>query len=365
MKPLRKWTHFFFQLRSNRAALTAVVIAIVFISTAAITGVAQTFTVVKTINVDIHPFGITTSPDGQTMWVANSGSPFVNSNQVTIIDIPTLAEEPNKITVGNFPEDIAFDDEGDFAVVTNSTDATVSVINTHTKTVTQTVSIASLGLSFPFGITFNRNNKKIFVTTQGGSANSIAVLDSSDINNVHVAGTIAASGFTARPALRPTGNELLVPASPLETGPPDLFLINPSSGQVKSELVLTGNTGFPNDIAVTPDGRFAYISLFDFSGGTGGVWVVDLKHLRTVTVINTGDPAVFGMGITPDGQFIFATNFIHNEVVVINPATNTVIATIPVGRQPNEVAVTLDGTLAFVTNQNDTTVSVISIPGEN
>jgi DNA-binding beta-propeller fold protein YncE len=33
-----------------------------------------------------------------------------------------------------------------------------------------------------------------------------------------------------------------------------------------------------------------------------------------------------------------------------------------VGRQPNEVAVTLDSTEAFVTNQNDTTVSVISIP---
>jgi hypothetical protein len=57
-----------------------------------------------------------------------------------------------------------------------------------------------------------------------------------------------------------------------------------------------------NDIAVTPDGRFAQISLFDFSGGTGGVWVVDVKLLKTVTVINTGDSGVFGMGTTPDGR---------------------------------------------------------------
>jgi len=323
---------------------------------------AQNFSVVTTINVDIQPFGITPSPDGQTMWVANSGSVFANSNKVTVIDISTLTEEANKITVGSFPEDIAFTDDGAHAVVTNSTDNSVSVIDTAARMATQAVSLAPLGVSFPFGITFNKNDNQIFVTTQGGSTNSIAVLDSRDINHVQTAGTIAASGFTGRPALRPIANELLVPASPLETGPPELLVINPSSGDVMHELVLAGNTAFPNDIAVSPDGQFAYISLFDFSGGTGGVWVVDLKHLTTVTVINTGDPGVFGMGITPDGRFVFATNFILNQVVAIDAATNTIAATIPVGRQPNEVAVTLDGTEAFVTNQNDTTVSVISIP---
>jgi YVTN family beta-propeller protein len=128
------------------------------------------------------------------------------------------------------------------------------------------------------------------------------------------------------------------------------------------DITIPGNTGFTNDIAITPDGRFAYVSIFDFSGGTGGVWVVDLKTLRTVTVINTGDPEVFGIGITPNGRFVFATNFIKNSVAVIDTTTNTLAATVPVGRQPNEVAVTLNGTLAFVTNQNDTTVSVISIP---
>ena len=346
----------------TRSASFLILAIVAFVFSAANAGFAQTFTVVKTIDVDIHPFGITVAPNGQTMWVANSGSPFVNSNKITIIDVPTLSEEANKITVGNFPEDLAFTDNGAHVIVTNSSDNTVSVIDTSSRTVSQTVSLASTGNSFPFGITFSKNDNRVFVTTQGGSTNSIDVLDSHDINNVTVAGTLPASGFTGRPALRPIGNELLVPASPLETGPPELLIINPSSGQVMHELVLAGNTAFPNDIAVSPNGQFAYVSLFDFSGGTGGVWVVDLRHLQTVTVINTGDPAVFGMGITPDGRFVFATNFIHNQVVAIDAATNTIAATIPVGRQPNEVAVTLDSSLAFVTNQNDTTVSVISIP---
>jgi len=350
------WRTYLRQLSLKSVAVLAITLF------AATTSFAQSFTVIKTINVDIQPFGITTSPDGQTMWVANSGSVFANSNKVTIIDIASLSEESNKITVGNFPEDIAFTADGSHALVTNSSDDTVSVLDTSAKAVTQTVNLAPSGVSFPFGITFSKNDNKAFVTTQGGSTNAIAVLDARDISNVQLAGTFPASGFTGRPALRPIGNELLVPTSPLETGPPELLVINPSSGQVMHEVVLTGNSGFPNDIAVTPDGRFAYISLFDFSGGTGGVWVVDLQHLTTVTVINTGDPAVFGMGITPDGKFVFATNFIHNQVVAIDSSTNTVAATIPVGRQPNEVAVTLDGSEAFVTNQNDTTVSVISIP---
>jgi YVTN family beta-propeller protein len=350
------------RMRFGWSSLRIGLLAIILVMITSAVGFAQTFTVIKTINVDIQPFGITPSPDGQTMWVANSGSVFANSNKVTIIDIAALAEETNKITVGNFPEDIAFTADGSHAVVTNSSDNTVSVIDTNSKTASQTVSLASLGVSFPFGITFSKNNNRIFVTTQGGSTNSIAVLDSRNINNVQPSGTIAASGFTGRPALRAIDNELLVPASPLESGPPELLVIDPSSGNVTHELILTGNTAFPNDIAVTPDGRFAYISLFDFSGGTGGVWVVDVKLLKTVTVINTGDPGVFGMGITPDGRFVFATNFIHNQVVAIDASTNTIAATIPVGHQPNEVAVTLDGTEAFVTNQNDTTVSVISIP---
>jgi YVTN family beta-propeller protein len=125
-----------------RRSLNFIVLAIVFLLITAGLGFAQTFTVVTTINVDIQPFGITPSPDGQTMWVANSGSVFANSNKITIIDIASLTEETNKITVGNFPEDIAFTSDGSHAVVTNSSDATVSVIDTAPRTVTQTVSIA-------------------------------------------------------------------------------------------------------------------------------------------------------------------------------------------------------------------------------
>lgn len=330
---------------------------------------AQTcnFNVIATLDVGDSPFGITTSPDGQTVWVANSGGLFVNSNKVTVLNASTLAIE-SVITVGNFPEDIAFTSDGSQAFVTNSSDSTVSVIDTATRTVTQTINLATIPLTFPFGIVVGKHDRKVFVTSASaefdGSDENIAVLDITNPANVTLSDTIQAPGFGGRPAISPTGNFLVVPVAPTESGPPRLLIFNQSSGVLLHEIQLDGSTAFPQDVAISPSGRFAYVSLLDFSGGTGGVWVVNLKTRSTVTVINTGDPLVHGIGITPDGEFVFATNFTANTVSVIDTDTNTIVATIPTGPQPNEVAVTLDGTRGFVTNQNGTTndVTVFCIP---
>jgi len=47
----------------------------------------------------------------------------------------------------------------------------------------------------------------------------------------------------------------------------------------------------------------------------------------------------------------YVTNFLDNTVSVIDPATNTVVATIPVGTNPRSVAVTPNGAFAYVGNQ--------------
>ena len=49
-----------------------------------------------------------------------------------------------------------------------------------------------------------------------------------------------------------------------------------------------------------------------------------------------------------------------NTVSVINTATNTVAATIPVGSDPNGVSVSPDGSKVYVANYNSNTVSVIN-----
>src|ERR1700746_3195004 len=58
--------------------------------------------------------------------------------------------------------------------------------------------------------------------------------------------------------------------------------------------------------------------------------------------------------------FVYAPNTGNNNVSVINTATNTVTATIPVGPSPIGIVVSPDGTTVYVTNQGNGTISVIN-----
>lgn len=72
------------------------------------------------------------------------------------------------------------------------------------------------------------------------------------------------------------------------------------------------------------------------------------------------------IAVSPDGTNVYVTNWRSNNVSVINAATNTVTATIPVGLTPFGVAITPDGKKAYVANSaiyssdyEDNNVSVI------
>ena len=62
----------------------------------------------------------------------------------------------------------------------------------------------------------------------------------------------------------------------------------------------------------------------------------------------------------PDGAFAYVTNNVEiGTVSVIETASNTVVATVPVGGAPRGVAVTPDGAFVYVANSDSGTVAVI------
>ena len=66
------------------------------------------------------------------------------------------------------------------------------------------------------------------------------------------------------------------------------------------------------------------------------------------------------MAITPDGKHAYVTNDGDGTVSVITTATGAVSAPITVGNLPHSVAITPDGKHAYVANCGDGTVSVIT-----
>lgn len=112
----------------------------------------------------------------------------------------------------------------------------------------------------------------------------------------------------------------------------------------------------PKNTQVTPDGTFAYVTNF----GANTVSVIGLAS-ATPTV---GQPIPVGknpysIAITPDGKWVYVTNYGSNSVSVIKTETNTVTNTIPVGMNPMGIAVTPDGSRIYVANSGSNAVSVI------
>ena len=88
-------------------------------------------------------------------------------------------------------------------------------------------------------------------------------------------------------------------------------------------------------VAITPDGNRAYVT----SPGEGTVSVIDTATNTVVATIPVGVGPI-GVAITPDGTRAYVTNGDSNTVSVIDTATNTLVATVPVGVRPVAVAIT-------------------------
>jgi YVTN family beta-propeller protein len=111
----------------------------------------------------------------------------------------------------------------------------------------------------------------------------------------------------------------------------------------------------PDSIAISPDGRTAYVS----NGIDGTVSVIE-----TATDSVIGAPIPVGsnpaaVALTPNGSKLYVTDELSNRVTVINTATRTAIGSIKVGSFQSGIAVAPDGLSALVSNAGGNTVSVI------
>lgn len=112
-------------------------------------------------------------------------------------------------------------------------------------------------------------------------------------------------------------------------------------------------------IAITPDGKYAYVINKD-SNNVTVIKDVDTNSpsfLKNITVGN----APYSIKISPNGNLVYIVNANSNNVTVIqNASTNnpTVQKTITVGSLPESIVITASGSHAYVANTNTGGVSV-------
>jgi YVTN family beta-propeller protein len=110
-------------------------------------------------------------------------------------------------------------------------------------------------------------------------------------------------------------------------------------------------------IAITSDNRFLWVA----NPQNNSVSLIQVANdvVQLIQQIPVGkEPQC--VAITPNDKFVYVTNMVDGTVSVINANHRRVTRTIRVGTEPFGCALTPDGTRLFVANQSSDTVSVIN-----
>ena len=128
------------------------------------------------------------------------------------------------------------------------------------------------------------------------------------------------------------------------------YIFNITLGQLRNPLILAVPAlneylrdvyvGMnPFGVAITPDGRYVYVT--NNSTSEHSVKVIDTATNTLVGYPIWVGSLPLGVAITPDGKRVYVTNIGSNTVSVIDTATNTLMENyIPVGNYPAGVAIT-------------------------
>ncbi len=100
------------------------------------------------------------------------------------------------------------------------------------------------------------------------------------------------------------------------------------------------------DFAITPNGRFLYVSGLD-----NDIFVIDTSSNTVIDLISIFSPRQ--IAISPDGESLYVTNVSTNYVNVYSTSTNTFSSSILIGQYTEEIAINPAGTLAYIGGVSD------------
>ncbi|MBD92709.1 MAG: hypothetical protein CL482_00415 [Acidobacteria bacterium] len=172
-------------------------------------------------------------------------------------------------------------------------------------------------------------------------------------------------------------------ATPMPDAPPPPYVVyvtNEGSGDLSvirgdtHEVTATIPLGKrPRGIKVGPDGQQLFVAL---SGSppappgvdedtlpppdraADGVGIVDIAEQRVVNVLRAGtDPEQ--IAVSADGTRVFVANEDAALASIVDIATGDIVAELPVGGEPEGVTLSPDGRWVYVTSENDSQVTVI------
>jgi len=219
-----------------------------------------------------------------------------------------------------------------YAYVANSLDNTVSVVNTSDDLPVATIPVGAN----PFEAVATPDGRHVYVVDDSG----VQVIDTATNT---VTATIPGVGGPNL-AFSPTGATAYL----VERDYGAVAVIDTATEQVSGTISLAGIKGFAWDIAISPDGKRAYVTFTN-----GHLAIIDTATHAIVKSVTVPFYAG-GIAVSPDGSRLYLVDVpgAGGDLSVLNAKSGAVVATIPVGPDPIDVALSADGRQAYIADSS-------------
>jgi YVTN family beta-propeller protein len=318
--------------------------------------------VTQKVYVGTRPHSIVLSKDGKTAYVSNQWS-----DNVSVVDLIKF-RVTDTLHTGSGPAGIALSADGKYLYAANSNSADLSVIDISAG---KEIKRLTAGNS-PAGVKINPDGSKVFVTSRRTLSkpfgdtirceltvlndNKQRVAERRDIKSAYMMENISftpSGDLAIMPLIRPKNN---VPTIQVERGwmmtnGIGIVELKPSGKTV--QLLLDEPNSYyadPFDIAITPDGKKAFVS----HAGVDRISVIDLDAVRKLIDESTdkmldiyadylglSDRFVLkriptganpkGLALSPDGKKLYVAEHLQDRIAVINTETMETSGTISLG----------------------------------
>lgn len=299
-----------------------------------------------------------------------------------------------QIAVGKSPWALAKSASTDQVFVTNKGASSLSIINTQTLTVEQTIDLPSN--SQPHGIVFDNSDTYYYVVLEASAAVEKRLVSSHSLT-----ATLSLSGTPRHISMKFDDSQLYVsnfitPLLPGESsavvdvvnGNAEVFVIEMSSFSISNTIALTHDDravsesqgpGMPNYLSapiVSFDNAYAYIPSkkdnIDSGALRGKLGITFESTVRAntsrINLATEAEDATFRVdhdnssvathaALTGDNRYLLVALETSRELVVYDTQNNFQVMRLPTGRAPQAVALSSDGSQAYVHNFMDRSIS--------
>ena len=331
------------------------------------------------------PDDLVLSPDGKRLYVVGTGS-----DQVLVIDTAARTVA-GRVHVGKVPRGIAVAPDGTRLYVTNSWSDTVSEIDAASLKVLRTL---PAGFE-PTGIAIDAAHQALYVANR--LSDDISVIDLSSGDEQRLVSGRGASYVTASPGGARIYVTHIYPQLGTFRAPPvsEITQVDAANRVVTARLPLDNAAGVFH-IAFSRDGRLgiaaelrpknlvplAHVEHGWVFGNSLALFGEDVHGVVQLPLdeIDNFPSLPFGVAISPDNKRVYVSASGSNEILVLNlqklveaaqspkvarlandlsASAKYVMAHIPVGRNPRSIQLSPDGSLLYVANRLDDTISVV------